>query len=435
MAIARTHAVVAGARTARGVSLVLVDLNQPGVTRTTLKTLDPTRGHAKLEFKGAKAERLGAAGQGWELAEAVLDRAAVLIAFEQVGGSQACLEMATDYAKRRYAFSRPIGSFQAIKHKLADMYVAIEVARSNAYYGAWALSTEAAELPFAAAASRAAASDAYYLCAKENIQTHGGMGFTWEVDCHLFYPPRQAARRASRRAGGVEGEAREAARTAQRGVRVRHRAQPSPRDFPMHSGLLIGADRSREGRRRFALAARHAARRTARGHVVDARYRRGACSRRSKAAACRHLFHPPQPRWPRVAHRQRRLRRRARRTRTRAGQGDVPAFARPRARERLSRHAVQHGGRRQSRRARGVESVRLRGRRRPASKRSIIRASATSTRTSCIGCCEGVASWISTTRPKKPSSAPKRARSWKRTCKPKSAESERLIRKLTPPSI
>jgi alkylation response protein AidB-like acyl-CoA dehydrogenase len=181
-----THAIVV-AREGSGTSLVLVDLNQPGVTRTTLKTLDPSRGHAKLEFKNAKAERVGAAGHGWELSEAVLDRAAVLLAFEQVGGSQACLEMAIDYAKSRYAFSRPIGSFQAIKHKLADMYVAIEVARSNAYYGAWALSTEAAELPFAAAAARSAGSDAYHLCAKENIQTHGGMGFTWEVDCHLFY--------------------------------------------------------------------------------------------------------------------------------------------------------------------------------------------------------------------------------------------------------
>jgi alkylation response protein AidB-like acyl-CoA dehydrogenase len=181
------HWAVVAAKEGAGVSLCLVDLTQPGVKRTTVKTLDPTRGHAKLEFKNAKAERLGAAGQGWDLAEAVLDRAAVLIAFEQVGGSQACIEMAIDYAKSRYAFSRPIGSFQAIKHKLADMYVAIEVARSNAYYGAWALSTEAAELPFAAAASRAAATDAYTLCAKENIQTHGGMGFTWEVDCHLFY--------------------------------------------------------------------------------------------------------------------------------------------------------------------------------------------------------------------------------------------------------
>ncbi|HCK84619.1 MAG TPA: acyl-CoA dehydrogenase [Hyphomonadaceae bacterium] len=181
-----SHAVVL-AKEGAGLSLVLVELNQPGVTRTSLKTLDPTRGHAKLEFKNAKAERLGAAGQGWEFAEAVLDRAAVLLAFEQVGGSQACLEMATDYAKSRYAFSRPIGSFQAIKHKLADMYVAIEVARSNAYYGAWALSTDSGELPFAAAAARAAACDAYALCSKENIQTHGGMGFTWEVDCHLYF--------------------------------------------------------------------------------------------------------------------------------------------------------------------------------------------------------------------------------------------------------
>ena len=180
------HAIVL-AREGAGVSLVVVDLAQKGVTRTTLKTLDPTRGHAKLVFEGAKAERLGPLGQGWELSEAVLDRAAVLIAFEQIGGAQACLEMATDYAKSRYAFSRPIGSFQAIKHKLADMYVAGEVARSNAYYGAWALSSEAAELPFAAAAARVAASDAYHLAAKENVQTHGGMGFTWEVDCHLFY--------------------------------------------------------------------------------------------------------------------------------------------------------------------------------------------------------------------------------------------------------
>lgn len=181
-----THAIIA-AREGPGISLFIVDLDQPGVKRTTLKTLDPSRGHAKLEFNKAKAERLGDAGQGWDLAEAVLDRAAVLLAFEQVGGSQACLEMAVGYAKERVAFARPIGSFQAIKHKLADMYVAIEVARSNAYYGAWALSTEAAELPFAAAAARAAASDAYYYCAKENIQTHGGMGFTWEVDCHLYY--------------------------------------------------------------------------------------------------------------------------------------------------------------------------------------------------------------------------------------------------------
>jgi alkylation response protein AidB-like acyl-CoA dehydrogenase len=175
------------AREGAGLSLVLVDLNQPGVERETLKTLDPSRGHARLTFSKAKAERLGPAGQGWELAEQLQDRAAVLLAFEQIGGAQASLDMAVDYAKNRYAFSRQIGSFQAIKHKLADMYVAIEVARSNAYFGAWALSTQDAQLPLAAAAARVAACDAFHFAAKENIQTHGGIGFTWQADPHLFY--------------------------------------------------------------------------------------------------------------------------------------------------------------------------------------------------------------------------------------------------------
>ena len=95
--------------------------------------------------------------------------------------------MATAYAKERFAFGRPIGSFQAIKHKLADVYVATELARSNAYYGAWALSADAAELPLAAATARVSATDAFFLAAKENIQVHGGVGFTWDYDCHLFY--------------------------------------------------------------------------------------------------------------------------------------------------------------------------------------------------------------------------------------------------------
>ena len=181
-----THAIVL-AREGQGLSLVLVDLAQASVKRETLKTLDPTRGHARLTFTKAAAERIGRAGEGWDLAEQVLDRAAVLIAFEQIGGSQACLDMSVEYAKGRYAFSRQIGSFQAIKHKLADMYVGIELARSNAYYGAWALSTQSSQLPIAAAAARIAACDAYYFASKENIQAHGGMGYTWEVDCHLFY--------------------------------------------------------------------------------------------------------------------------------------------------------------------------------------------------------------------------------------------------------
>ena len=167
--------------------LFLVELAGAGVTREVLQTLDPTRSAARLTFNGAAAEPLGDAGEGLALAQGVLDRAAVLLAFEQIGGADRALEMAKDYAMNRYAFGRPIGSYQAIKHKLADMYIKTELARSNAYYGAWALSTGAAELPLAAAAARVAACDAFWYAAKENLQTHGGMGYTWEVDCHLYY--------------------------------------------------------------------------------------------------------------------------------------------------------------------------------------------------------------------------------------------------------
>ena len=181
-----THAVVL-VKDGSGESLVIVDLNQSGVSRTPIKTLEPTRSHATISFDGAEAELLGEAGNGMTLLDQINDRAAVLIAFEQLGGASRCLEMANAYAKERVAFGRAIGGNQAIKHKLADMYVKNEVARSNAYYGAWALSSNAAELPEAAAAARVAASEAFWFASKENIQTHGGMGFTWEVDCHLFY--------------------------------------------------------------------------------------------------------------------------------------------------------------------------------------------------------------------------------------------------------
>ncbi len=165
----------------------LVDLSGPGVTRAAVATVDPTRSHGRIVLDGAPGEPLGGADRGWALVERVLDRAAVLVAFEQVGGAQAALDMAREYALGRFAFGRQIASFQAIKHKLADMYVAVELARSNAYYGAWALDADAPALPVAAAAARVAASEAYYQAAKENIQVHGGMGFTWEFDCHLHY--------------------------------------------------------------------------------------------------------------------------------------------------------------------------------------------------------------------------------------------------------
>jgi alkylation response protein AidB-like acyl-CoA dehydrogenase len=168
-------------------SLYLVDLTGDGVTREAVKTLDPTRSHAKVVLDGAAGDVLGAAGAGWSQLDTVFDRAAVLFAWEQVGGAEASLEMARDYAMGRYAFGRPIASFQAIKHKLADMYVAHTLARSNCYYGAWALSTNAPELPLAATTARVSATEAFHECSKENIQTHGGMGFTWEFDCHLYY--------------------------------------------------------------------------------------------------------------------------------------------------------------------------------------------------------------------------------------------------------
>ena len=167
--------------------LFIVDLTGDGVTRETLKTVDPSRNAARVTFNGVPAERLGKVGDGLALMEAVFDRAAVLLAFEQVGGADKSLEMAKEYALGRYAFGRTIAGYQAIKHKLADMYVKIELARSNAYYGAWALNTSAPELPIAASAARIAGCEAFWFAAKENVQTHGGMGFTWDVDAHLYY--------------------------------------------------------------------------------------------------------------------------------------------------------------------------------------------------------------------------------------------------------
>ena len=176
---------IVAARSGAGLALFMVELDAPGVARVALESLDPTRGQARIDFQGARAELLTA--DGWPVLQAALDRAAVLAAFEQIGGAERALEMARDYALERHAFGRPIGSFQAIKHKLADMYVSLVLARSNCYYGAWAMANGALELPEAAAAARVSATQAFRQCAAENIQIHGGMGFTWEMDCHLYY--------------------------------------------------------------------------------------------------------------------------------------------------------------------------------------------------------------------------------------------------------
>jgi len=174
------------ARAASGPVLALVDLAAPGVRRTPIGCFDPSRPQARLVFDDVPAERIGPADAG-EAIRTLLDRAAVMTGFEQLGGAARALELTREYALGRYAFGRPIASFQAIKHRLADLYAAIELARSNGYYAAWALSSGSDELELAACTFRASASEAFELATREMIQIHGGVGYTWEYDCHLFY--------------------------------------------------------------------------------------------------------------------------------------------------------------------------------------------------------------------------------------------------------
>ena len=168
-------------------SLYIVEKNDPGISTSSLETIDPSRPACSISFNSVNAEQLGQKGEGWSMIENIFNRAAVLLSFEQIGGAQVSLDEAKKYSLERFAFGKQIGSFQALKHKMVDMYVKIELARSNAYYGAWALSTDSNELPIAAAGARVSASEAYDYASKENVQIHGGVGFTWEYDCHLFY--------------------------------------------------------------------------------------------------------------------------------------------------------------------------------------------------------------------------------------------------------
>lgn len=170
-----------------GLSLVIVDLTGAGVERTRLKSLDPTRPQAKVVFKDAPAVRLGAAGEGWAITQDTLTRAAVLMAFEQLGCADRAFQITFDFVMNRYAFGRPIGSFQSLKHRMADLYADRELARSNCYWAAWALENDDDELGVAAASAKISASDALENTTVEMIQMHGGVGFTWEYDCHLFY--------------------------------------------------------------------------------------------------------------------------------------------------------------------------------------------------------------------------------------------------------
>ncbi len=175
------------AKGASGPVLTLVDLSASGVERSGLQSFDPSRSVAKIVFRDAPAATLGSDAKGAAQLDALLDRAAVMMGFEQIGGATRAFEITREFTLGRYAFGRPIASFQAVKHRLAELYAKIEIARSNGYYAAWALSTDSDELSLAACGFRAAASDAFELACEEMIQLHGGVGFTWEYDCHLFY--------------------------------------------------------------------------------------------------------------------------------------------------------------------------------------------------------------------------------------------------------
>jgi alkylation response protein AidB-like acyl-CoA dehydrogenase len=181
--VART----AGSKGEDGISFFTVAGDASGLTRTALATMDQTRKQAKLEFSNVSAAKLGEAGAGWAALSKTLDQAAVGLSNEMVGGAQFVLESSVQYAKDRVQFGRPIGSFQAIKHKCADMLLEVESAKSAAYYAAWAAAEDNDELPVVASLAKAYCSDAYFHAAAENIQIHGGIGFTWEHNAHLYF--------------------------------------------------------------------------------------------------------------------------------------------------------------------------------------------------------------------------------------------------------
>ena len=179
--------IIVAAKSGAGTSLYAVQGDAPGLTRTALSTMDQTRKQAKLEFDNVPAKLIGEEGKGWDVLSSVLDLVAVGLAAEQVGGAQFVLDMAVEYAKVRVQFGRPIGSFQAIKHKCADMLLEVESAKSAAYYGLWCASEMNDELASTASLAKAYCSEAYFHASAENIQIHGGIGFTWEHPAHLYF--------------------------------------------------------------------------------------------------------------------------------------------------------------------------------------------------------------------------------------------------------
>ncbi|HYW25802.1 MAG TPA: acyl-CoA dehydrogenase family protein [Terriglobales bacterium] len=181
------------ARTPEGLGIFAVEGGAAGVERVPVPQLDQTRKLARVELSGAPAVPVGDEGGAGTWLPRALDLAATALAMEQVGGAQRCLDMTVEYAKVRHQFGKPIGSFQAVKHRCADMLLRVESARAAAYYAAWAAAEEAEELPAVASLARAYCSEAYSWVAGETIQVHGGIGFTWEHDAHLYFKRAKAS--------------------------------------------------------------------------------------------------------------------------------------------------------------------------------------------------------------------------------------------------
>jgi alkylation response protein AidB-like acyl-CoA dehydrogenase len=175
------------ARTDAGVSMFEVEGDAPGLARTPLPTVDQTRKQARLDLDETPGRLVGVDGGGWPVVSRMLDLAAVALAAEQLGGGQRCLEMSVDHAKTRVQFGRAIGSFQAIKHTCAEVLMEVEAARSATYFATWAAAEGDAQLPALASMAKAYCSEMYFRAAAETIQIHGGLGFTWDHDAHLYF--------------------------------------------------------------------------------------------------------------------------------------------------------------------------------------------------------------------------------------------------------
>lgn len=173
-----------------GISLFLVNSDSQGISTTLLKTMDQTRKQCEVVLDNVSVGRdrlIGMIDMGWPIMQKVLNIATAALCAEMIGGAQRVLDMSVAYAKERVQFGRPIGSFQAIKHKCSEMMLQVESAKSAAYYAAWAVDEDVPEAPLAVSMAKAYCSDAYRYTAGEGIQVHGGIGFTWEHDMHLYF--------------------------------------------------------------------------------------------------------------------------------------------------------------------------------------------------------------------------------------------------------